>query len=453
MLAAGVVLSGLRGVLVEAYGATDATFFRVAIDSRDVRPGDLFFAIKGEHHDGHDFVGQAIQSGATGVVVEREVDAPEDVAVFQVENSVEALQRLATYWRLRRAVRVIGVTGSVGKTTAKELIADVLSKRFRVLKNEANMNTEIGLPLTLLQLTREHQRVVLEMGMHARGDIALLADIAKPQIGVVTNIGPVHMERLGSMAEIVAAKAELVEGLPTDSLAVLNGDDPLTLGLAERTRAQVMLYGQSGQCHVRARDVWSHGLGGIEFRMDTNVGSTMIHSPLPGRHHIYPALAAAGVGLNEGLDIQDIKSVLAQARPQLRMRVLPGPNGSTLIDDTYNASPPSMLAALDLLSDLPWRHIALLGDMRELGPAEEEGNQTVGQRAATACDILFLIGERARPIGEAADFAGLFDIRYVDSHEDAVEALQREARQGDFILIKASRALELERVVDALVAR
>jgi UDP-N-acetylmuramoyl-tripeptide--D-alanyl-D-alanine ligase len=453
MLAVPDVWEGMKSLLVAGRGPEDATFQRGAVDSRAVQTGDLFFAIPGERADGHDFAAQALSQGATGAVVQRPLDLTADASLFQVSDSVQALQRLAAYWRRSHDVRTIGVTGSVGKTTAKELIAAVLSRRYKVLKSQANLNTEIGIPLTLLQLTQEHQRAVLELAMYYRGDIALLAGIAQPHVGVVTNIGPVHLERLGYMGAIVAAKAELVEALPPDGLAVLNGDDARTARLAARTRARAVLYGRSEQCHVRARNLRSRGLAGISFELEADGQSTETNCPLPGVHHVYPALAAAAVALNEGLNRDEIREALGEARPELRLRVLPGPNGSTLIDDSYNASPASMLAALDLLAELSGRRIALLGDMRELGAAEAEGCRQVGERAATACDLLLVTGPRARPIAEAAKAAGLHDVRYLDANEAAVEALRKEPRAGDHVLVKASRALALEDVVDALVAR
>jgi UDP-N-acetylmuramoyl-tripeptide--D-alanyl-D-alanine ligase len=263
----------------------------------------------------------------------------------------------------------------------------------------------------------------------------------------------VHLERLGSMGAIVAAKAELVEALPADGVAILNGDDPRAAGLAARTRARVLFYGQSPQCHVRGGDVVSRGLDGISFRLTYGGASLAVSCPLPGRHHLYPCLAAAAVALTEGLTLGEIAEALAGARPDLRLRVLPGPNRSTIIDDSYNASPASMLAALDLLAELPGPRIALLGEMAELGAAEVEGHRQVGERAATACDLLLVVGERARPLAEAARAAGLKDVRLLDSGEAAVEMARAELRSGAHLLVKASRALALETLVDALVAR
>ena len=453
MLAVDTVVQGTAELLVAGRGPGDRLFSRAVIDSRGVQPGDLFFALRGEHHDGHDFVEDALARGAAGLVVERPLEAPPEVAVFQVSDSLSALQRLAAHWRARHDVDVVGVTGSVGKTTCKELIAAVLGARWRVLKSPANLNTEIGLPLTLLGLTPEHERAVLEMAMYGPGEIDLLCRIAQPRIGVVTNVGPVHLERLGSMAAIAAAKGELVEALPSDGVAVLNGDDATVAAMASRTKARVLLYGQSSQCHIRGSDLASHGLDGISFRL-TYEGSRprRVEAHLPGRHHLYPALAAAAVALAEGMTLAEVASALEEARPELRLRVLTTPNGATILDDSYNASPQSVSAALDLLTELPGRRIALLGEMRELGAAEEEGHRQVGQRAAACADLILVVGERARPLYEAARATGPAEVRFLALAEEAASILRDELQPGDYLLVKASRAVALETVVDALVS-
>ena len=447
------VLDGVDELLISSRGPRDAVFGRGSIDSREARQGDLFFALRGERSDGHNFVTQALAAGAAGVVVERPIEAPDSACQFHVSNSLGALQMLAAHWRRRHDARVIGVTGSVGKTTCKELIAGVLGRRYNVLKSEANLNTEIGIPLTLLQLRDEHERAVLEMAMYQRGDIALLAKMSAPHVGVVTKIGPVHLERLGTMGAIVAAKAELVEALPADGLAVLNGDDTRVASFAGRTRARPVFFGLSERCLVRAENVVSHGLNGISFRLVAGGTAADVRCPLPGRHHVYPALAAAAVALNEGLELQEVADALAEARADLRLTQRRGPNGSTIIDDSYNASPDSMLAALDLLGECGGRRIALLGGMRELGAATAEGNRRVGERAASRIDIMLVVGEEARAMGVAASAAGLRAVRFLESAEEAAESLRSELRAGDHLLIKASRAIGLESAVEALVEK
>lgn len=453
MLSVADVWQGLSGTLVASRGGTPETAFeRGVIDSRQARAGDLFFALCGENVDGHDFVDAAFAAGAAGAVIARPVETPTNAAVFHVSDPLNALQRLAANWRQRHDVRVVGVTGSVGKTTAKELIANVLSRRYTVLKSEANLNTEIGIPLTLLNLRAEHQRAVLELAMYEPGDIALLARITRPTVGVVTNVSPVHLERVRSFGRIVAAKAELVEALPPDGLAVLNGDDARVAAMARRTRAHSVLYGTSEQCNIRATDIVGRGLDGFSFTLHAQGQSLPIDCPLAGKHHVYAALAATAVALHDGMPLNEIADVLREAKLDLRLTVRPGPNGSTLIDDSYNASPASMIAALDLLSETNARHIALLGHMRELGSAEAAGHTDVGRHAATTCDILFVVGEDARSLADAARDAGHRDVRWLATPEEASDALTKELRSRDVCLIKASRAVGLESVVETVMA-
>ena len=452
MLSIADVWQGLSGTLVASRGGTpETTFERGVIDSRQARPGDLFFALRGENVDGHDYVGAAFAAGASGAVIARPVEAPANAALFHVSDPLNALQRLASNWRARHDVRVVGVTGSVGKTTAKELIAAVLSRRYTVLMSEANLNTEIGIPLTLLNLRAKHQRAVLELAMYLPGDITLLAQITGPTVGVVTNVSPVHLERVRSFGRIVAAKAELIEALPSDGLAVLNGDDARVAAMARRTRARSILYGTSEQCDIRATSVSGRGLDGFSFALHAQGQSIQIDCPLPGKHHVYAALAATAVALNDGMSLNEIADALHEAKLDLRLTVRPGPHGSTLIDDSYNASPASMIAALDLLSETRGRRVALLGHMRELGTAEAAGHEAVGRHAATTCDILFVVGGDASTLAEAARGAGHADVRWLAAPEEASTALNRELRSGDVCLIKASRAVGLETVVETVV--
>jgi UDP-N-acetylmuramoyl-tripeptide--D-alanyl-D-alanine ligase len=295
--------------------------------------------------------------------------------------------------------------------------------------------------------------------MYEPGDIALLARITRPVVGVVTNVGPVHLERVRSFGRIVAAKAELVEALPADGLAVLNGDDSNVAAMATRTRARSVLYGLSEQCDVRATELTGRGLDGFSFRLSVSGDATQIDCPLPGKHHVYAALAAAAVALNDGISLAEIAAALHDfptAHPEAlegRLTVRRGANGSTIIDDSYNASPASMIAALDLLAETQRRRLALLGHMRELGTAEAEGHTSVGQHAAATCDILFVVGEDARSLATAARNAGHHDVRWLPGPEDAADALRKELRPGDICLIKASRAVGLESVVETVVAR
>lgn len=451
MIRAVEVESSLRPVLLDKAGEIPARFSRVVTDSKQVRPGDLFVALKGERHDGHDFLGDALSLGARGLLVRRPpASRPEGVAVYVVGDTLQALQMMAAGRRRRFPVRVIGVTGSVGKTTTKEITASVLSRRYRVLKNEANYNNEIGLPLTLLKLTRRHERAVLEMGMYAPGEIRQLCGIALPHAGVVTNVGPVHLARLGSIEAIAEAKTELVEALPADGYAVLNGDDPRVRAMSGRTRAAVLLYGASEGCDVRGTGLESGGLRGFSFDIEREGRKARVQTRLPGPHLLHNFLAAAAVGLMEGMTLEEVADALSQARSQLRLKVYRGRKGSVILDDTYNASPASMLAALALLADVPGRRIAVLGDMRELGAQEEEGHRVVGREAARVVDELHTVGELGRIIADEARRGGHEAVRDWATKEEAARAVAKKLDKGDVVLLKASRALELETVLPEL---
>jgi UDP-N-acetylmuramoyl-tripeptide--D-alanyl-D-alanine ligase len=440
---APLLQSGSRGATTD--------FRRVATDSRMVEPGDLFVALQGEHEDGHTFVGDALERGARGLIVGCPADeAPPDVAVFVVADTLAALQRLAASHRDGKRARVLGITGSVGKTTTKEVTAAVLGARYRVLKNEANYNNEIGLPLTLLELNDRHQRAVLEMGMYALGEIRLLCEIARPHVGIVTNVGPSHLERLGSLEAIAAAKAELVESLPPDGIAILNGDDPVVASMSAKTKATVLTYGMSPACDVRGVEIESRGLEGISFTLEHAGGAIGVRTGLPGRHTVHNALAAAAAGLTDGMSMGEVADALAEARVPLRLQVHRGRNGATIVDDTYNASPSSMMAALDLLAELPGRRIVLLGDMRELGMLEEEGHRAVGRRAGEIAALVYTIGDLGRLIAEEAKRGGRATVRHWPSKEKAAADLRDRLTAEDVVLLKASRAMELETVLPTL---
>jgi UDP-N-acetylmuramoyl-tripeptide--D-alanyl-D-alanine ligase len=444
----------------------------VAIDSRQAA-GRVFAALPGEKVDGHAYVASAFEHGALAALVDREVEAPCPVidlagtrhvvslqlpVVLRVENVLLALQEVARQWCRRwlassRDHRVIGITGSVGKTTTKELVADVLGVRYRTLKSPKSYNNEIGIPVTVLDLREEHQRAVLEMSMYVPGEIRLLASIAPPQVGVVTLIAPVHLERAGSMEAIVNAKAELVEALPPDGVAILNRDEELVMSLAQRTAARIVTYGLTPAADIWAEDITSLGLEGVRFWMHYRGERYAIKLPMLGRHSVHTALRAAAVGFVEGLRWDEVVRGLQSSRSQLRLIAAKGPRGSVILDDTYNASPPSTIAALNLLNDLlEGRRIAVLGDMLELGSYEERGHRDVGIRASAVCDLLVTVGPRGRIIGEEALRCRMpaANVRMVDTPEQAIEVLLGEIQPGDAILVKGSRAVGMERVVSLL---
>ena len=328
----------------------------------------------------------------------------------------------------------------------------MLRQRFRVLRSQQNYNNEIGLPLTLLQLSAEHQVAVLEMGTYGPGEVTLLCSIASPHIGIVTNVGPTHMERMGSLERIAQAKAELVRALPADGLAILNGDDPLVAAMAAQSSAPVMIYGLNPNSDLWGDEIESAGLEGIRFVYHYRGEAVPVHVPLLGRHSVHTALRAAAVGIALGLSWGEIVAGLQDTTAQLRLVAVAGVNDSTIIDDTYNASPASVLAALNLLEELDGRHIAVLGDMLELGKFEEKGHRLVGARAAIVAQLLVAVGERARWIAEEALAQGMSPrhVALVPSAEEAVSTLRTWVQPGDMILVKGSRAMALERVVDAL---
>jgi UDP-N-acetylmuramoyl-tripeptide--D-alanyl-D-alanine ligase len=447
------------------------------VDSRQTIPGSLFVAIPGEKADGHNFIGEAFKRGASFALIQRDVDAsfhtldlravPSadffltfDFATpfcLRVENTVTALQQVARYWRRKLDLRVIGITGSVGKSTTKEMIAEVLSTRYRTLKSPGNLNNEIGLPLTMLKLSAGHQRAVMEMGFYVPGEIAFLCDIALPQVGVVTNVGTVHAERAGSQEAIARGKSELVQALPAapEGVAILNFDDPWVQKMEERTKARVFFYGLSPEAHLWADQVVGLGLDGIRFRMHYQGETLHVKIPLIGRHSVHTALRAAAVGLTEGMNWQEILEGLNQGHTQLRLAAVRSENGALLLDDTYNASPESMLAALNLLDEIDGRKVAVLGDMLELGPYERGGHEMVGLRAAQVAETLVTLGERAHMIAEAARRAGMKKNAVIEFDDLAplMDWMKTNLTPKDVVLIKGSHGLRMDRITAALEVR
>jgi len=354
-------------------------------------------------------------------------------------------------------LRVIGITGSVGKSTTKEIVAEVLSTRYRTLKSPGNLNNEIGLPLTMLRLSPGHQRAVMEMGFYVPGEIAFLCDIAKPQVGVVTNIGTVHAERAGSQEAIALGKSELVQALPPapEGVAILNFDDPWVQKMEERTKARVFFYGLSREADLWADQVIGLGLEGIRFRMHYQGETLHVKIPLIGRHSVHTALRAAAVGLVEGMNWQEILEGLNQGHTQLRLAAVRSTTGALLLDDTYNASPESMLAALNLLDELGGRKVAVLGDMLELGPYERGGHEMVGLRAAQVADVLITLGERAHIIANAARRSGKkkIEINEFNEFDPLMEWLKTHLTKDDVVLIKGSHGLRMDRITNQLEVR
>lgn len=474
MLTLTDILEALTGQRVHL---ADLVISEAVVDSRQVIPGALFVALPGERTDGHLFVGEAFQNGAVLALVQREMPShfvtldlsagtlspdttlPDALRLghplcLRVKDTLAALQQIARFWRSRHQVRVIGVTGSVGKSTTKELIAEVLSQRYRTLKNAGNLNNEIGLPLTLTRLGAGYQRVVLEMGFYVPGEIAHLCEIARPQVGVVTLVGTVHAERAGSQEAIARGKTELVQALPPapEGTAILNFDDPWVRAMADQTCARVLFYGLDSAADLWADQIESLGLEGIHFRMHYQGESLHVRVPLIGFHSVQTVLRATAVGLVEGLSWGEIIRGLTMSQTQLRLVAVRTASGALILDDTYNASPESTLSSLNLLREIPGRHIAVLGDMLELGPYEREGHEKVGVLAAEVADELIAVGELSRMIARAARQAGMPSehIHWVPETMQAAELLSSMLREGDVALIKGSHGLRMDRLVAAL---
>jgi len=471
MLTLGHVLEALTGY--QAAGGSQI-ITDVAIDSRLAIPGALFVALPGERNDGHYYVSAAFAKGAIIALVQRDmpgdfytIDLREPVTYAQatslkfpvclrVADTLGAMQTLAAYWRSRLNLRVVGVTGSVGKTTSKELIAAVLSTRYRTLKTEGNYNNEIGLPLMLLKLSEAHERAVLEMGFYQVGEIKFLCTLARPHVGVVNNVYAVHLERAGSIENIARGKGELIEALPAapDGAAILNHDDPLVLAMRSRTRARIFTYGLDPASDVWADHIESRGLDGIYFHLHYRHETLHLKVPLLGQHSVHTALRAAAVGLVEGLMWQEIvEGLQSLGATQLRLSAVTGPGGSLILDDTYNASPESVIAALNLLNELEGRRVAVLGDMLELGAYEEPGHRLVGRRAREVVSLLVTVGPRARIIAEEAREAGLPAEAVVElsDSDEAIAYLASRIGRGDVVLLKGSRGVRMDRIAPALV--
>lgn len=428
-------------------------FIRAVIDSREATTGDLFVALPGERVDGHDYATAAVLAGAAGVIASRELPEVEGVPVFLVEDTLAALQALGAAWRAALTeLEVVGITGSVGKTTTKAITAAILGRAFRVQANPLNYNNEISVPLCLLELRPGTERAVIEMGMYTRGEIAVLCQWAQPRTGIVLNVGPTHLERAGSIEAIATAKRELPEALPSDGAAVLNIDDPLVKAMAPHTRARVTWFGLGAGADVRGSDVESLGAEGFRFTLEFQGESRRLHVRLPGTHLVSNVLAAAAAGFANGMSLGAVAEGIETLDVPTRMRVIPLPDGTRLIDDTYNAQPASMLAALDLLDEMPGRHLALLGDMLELGQASRYEHERVGERAGEVLDALVTIGDHARHMGEIAQTTGHGEVHHATSREEAAALLQALVRPGDVVLIKGSHALGLDAVVAALEA-
>jgi UDP-N-acetylmuramoyl-tripeptide--D-alanyl-D-alanine ligase len=451
------VLAATRGRLLEPTAVSEVR--GASVDSRFVTRGSCFIALRGEHDDGHRHVVEALRAGATAALVERPVEVPADLdaAIIQVTDSLAALQELAHWWRSRQPAVVVGITGSTGKTLAKEIVADVLARTHRVLRNIGNLNSETGLPMTLLRLEPSDEIAVLEMSMYTEGEIARLAEIAEPEVGVVLGVQPMHLERAGSIEAIARAKGELPRALPAGGLAVLNADDPRVASMREITRADIRTFGLDAGAEVRGSDLEPLGLAGTAFTVAAPWGTRRMTIRMPGRHLVPHALAAIAVAERFAVPSDEVEAALAAgSRAEHRMEPSETVSGATLVDDSYNAAPWSVAAALEFVRETPLppggRRLAVLGDMLELGPDEERLHREVGALAASVLNGLVAVGERGRWIAAAARATGLASVSEASDAEEAADVVERDLAPGpgDLLLVKASRGIALDRTVDLL---
>jgi UDP-N-acetylmuramoyl-tripeptide--D-alanyl-D-alanine ligase len=420
-----------------------------SIDSRTMRSGEVFFAVKGDRMDGHDFVKQALEKGAAAAIIRKDQLArfPNKKNLIAVDDTLAALQKLAGAVRRLWGKPLIGVTGSAGKTTTKEAIAHVLATKFRVLKSEGNFNNHFGLPLMLLKLEPEHDIAVIEMGMSHAGEIAALAKIAEPEIGVVTNVAPVHLEFFDSLAAIARAKYELIQCLPPDGTAILNADDEHVSKFG--FKGKKIMYGLHSSASVRAENIQSQGIAGSSFDLVMDGHTEKALLPLVGVHNISNSLAAVAVGIDRGLTLAESVAALASLSPADKRGQVVELGNITVINDCYNSNPRALEAMVDgLAGTLAKRRIVVAGEMLELGPAGEEMHRRSGQHIAEKkIDVLLGVRGLARPMVEAASQAGMRAL-FVSTAEEAGEWLARETREGDVVLLKASRGVKLERALE-----
>ena len=424
----------------------------VSTDSRSITGGEFFVAITGEKFDGHEYVVDALKAGAAGAMVSREwhrehaTMLPIGAPLIAVEHVLDALQALAGWYRQRFDLPLIGVTGSNGKTTTKDMIAAVLGSRYRILKTPGNLNSQVGVPQVLLQLKHDHDIAVLELGMNHAGELDRLARMVRPKVGVITNVGPVHLEYLETLEGVARAKGELLDALPDDGIAVLNADDPHVMAQRSRTRAHLITFGHTDGAEVRVRDIQAQ-LSGTTFRLDDGM---VFRLNIAGEHQVSNALAAIAVGRLLGIKNKDIHTALASLTP-VSMRMDVRMIGKLqLINDTYNANPVSTCAALHTLASASrGRRVAVLGDMLELGHESEAAHLKVGQAVVNTADLLITVGERARSIADGARNAGMAEecIVVCDSNSQASLYLIETADDGDVILVKGSRGMKMEEIV------
>jgi UDP-N-acetylmuramoyl-tripeptide--D-alanyl-D-alanine ligase len=426
---------------------------KISTDSRKLKPGELFVALRGENFDGHNFVESAAKAGAAGAMVDSnwKDQVPENFALIRTEDTLQAYQRIAASYRESLTLKVVAITGSNGKTSTKDFTASVLGRRFRVTKTEGNFNNHVGLPRTILEATSRDEVAVWEIGMNHPGEVAALSKIAAPDAAIITNIGVAHIEFMGSREAIAKEKGALAESVGPEGTVILNADDPFSEGIAARARAKVIFAGTEGGT-VRAIEI-SQTADGSEFTILEGAHRCRAQLPVPGLHMVQNALLAVAAGRAFGLSIEECAAGLATAplaKARLQIKEI---GGVQFLDDSYNANPDSMKAALRTLVELDadGKRIAVLGEMHELGDESARGHREVGETAAALkIDRLIVIGSVAAAIANAARDAGLENATVVNSTAEAAELLSQIAAPGDLVLVKGSRAARTERVIEAI---
>jgi UDP-N-acetylmuramoyl-tripeptide--D-alanyl-D-alanine ligase len=430
----------------------DAVAEGYSIDSRTLRPGQLFFAVQGERLDGHDYVEQALAAGAVAAVINKTQGSrfSDQGKLIQVADTTAALQALGAGVRRLWGKPLIAITGSAGKTTTKEATAHVLAARWQVLKSEGNLNNHFGLPLQLLRLQPEHDLAVVELGMSHAGEIAALAALAQPNVGVVTMVAPVHLEFFDSVAGIARAKYELIASLQAGSTAVLNADDDYVSQFGRDFHGKVLTFGIRRPADVCGENIEPLGAEGMRFALVCGGSRSTVRLPLVGEHNLYNALAAAAVAIDRGMSVNEIADSLGTLRPADKRGEVLEIAGATVLNDCYNSNPKALNAMVDALASLSAkRRIAVAGEMLELGPAGEELHRACGRHMAEQkIDVVIAVRGLARYIAEGAAAGGI-QAEFVDTPEQAGEALAHEVKSGDAVLLKASRGVRLERAIDA----
>lgn len=441
----------VQGEMFATSGAEQVT--NVVVDSHDVTSGSLYVAIVGERVDGHDFAAMAIDKGAVVILAERPLDVP----CIVVPDSVRALGELASHARDQLGCTVIAITGSSGKTSTKDLLANVLGRFGETVAPPGSFNTEVGVPLTMLRADESTRYLVLEMGMRGIGHIEYLCKLSKPSIGVLLNIGSAHMGMLGSIESLAQAKSEVIAGLPTDGVAILNGDDQLVMQQESKTSARIVRFGQAANATVRATNVTLDQMARPTFILNYSGNQAEVSLLTHGEHFVSNALAVAAVALELGIELDDVAAALSDATipSKWRMEVEQTSSGMTIINDAYNANPESMSAALQTLEVMGATHAtwAVLGEMLELGDDSQGAHEAVGRQVADlGITSLLCVGDGAEPIYQAAIAAGFptQQAHFSKDCDDAIAVLHEELRSGDIVLIKASRGIGLERVAAAL---